>query len=41
MVSANDVELVLKANAATITDTYWFRGDGADINNEDVRFRAN
>ena len=41
MVSADDVELVLKVNAATITDTYWFRGDGADINYEDVRFRAN
>ena len=38
---ADDVEIVLKVNAATITDTYWFREDGSELRYEDVRFKAN
>ena len=38
---ADDVELVLKINAATITDSYWFRENGANLKYEDVRFKEN
>ena len=38
---ANDVELVLRVNAATITDAYWFCEDGASLKYEDVRFKEN
>ena len=41
LVSADDVELVLKVNASTITDSYWFRQDGANLKYEDVRFKDN
>jgi len=38
---ADDVEIVLKVNASTITDTYWFRQDGSVLAYEDVRFKIN
>jgi len=38
---AEDVEVVLRVNAATITDTYWFREEGSGLKYEDVRFKAN
>ena len=38
---ADDVELVLKVNAATVTDTYWFQQEGANLKYEDVRFKEN
>ena len=41
LASADDIEVVLKVNAATITDTYWFREEGAGIRYEDVRFKEN
>ena len=41
LTSADDVEIVLKVNAATITDTYWFCVDGCGLKYEDVRFKAN
>ena len=41
LTSADDVEVVLRVNAATITDTYWFRQDGSDLQYDDVRFKAN
>ena len=37
----DDAALVLKVNAATITDTYWFREEGAGLKFDDVRFKAN
>jgi hypothetical protein len=39
--AADDVETVLKVNAATITDTYWFCEDGCSLKYEDVRFTFN
>ena len=41
LVSADDAEVVLKVNAVTITDTYWFRAGGSSLRYEDVRFKAN
>jgi len=41
LTAANDIEIVLKVNAATITDTYWFRQDGSSLKYEDVRFKVN
>lgn len=36
-----DAEVVLKVNAATITDTYWFRETGSPLVWEDIRFKKN
>ena len=41
LTSASDAEIVLKVNAVTITDTYWFREDGGSLTYEDVRFKRN
>ena len=41
LTTADDAEVALKVNAATITDTYWFRDDSADLMYEDVRFQVN
>jgi len=41
LTASNDIELVLKVNAATITDTYWFRPDGSALIYDDVRFKIN
>ena len=41
LTSADDVEVVLKVYAATITDTYWFRQSGCGLKYEDVRFKVN
>ena len=41
LTTADDVEVVLKVNAATITDTYWFRKDGSCLKYEDVCFKVN
>jgi len=41
LTTAGDTEVVLKVNAATITDTYWFRQDGSGLKYEDVRFKVN
>jgi hypothetical protein len=41
LTAADDAEIVLKVNAATITDTYWFREKGSGIQYEDVRFKEN
>ena len=38
---ADDIDVVLKFNAATITDTYWWRPEGSDLRYEDIRFTAN
>ena len=36
-----DVQLVLKVNAAVITDTYWFCDNTSNFRYEDVRFKVN
>jgi len=41
LTAADDVEVVLKVNAATITDTYWICIDGSDLSYDDVRFKVN
>ena len=41
LTSADDVEVVLRVNAATVTDTYWFRQSGSGLKYEDVRFKVN
>ena len=41
LTAADDIEVVLKVNAATITDTYWFRQGGSGLMYEDVRFKVN
>lgn len=39
--AADDVETVLSVNAATITDRYWFKPEGAELSYADVLFREN
>ena len=39
--TADDVQTALAVNAATITDRYWFKPDGMDVNYEDIRFKEN
>jgi len=39
--SADDIDTALKVNAATITDTYWFKKDDSNLSYEDVRFKKN
>lgn len=41
LTTADDIELVLKVRAATVTDTYWFRPDGSGLSYEDIRFKSN
>ena len=41
LTAATDAEVVLKANAATITDNYWFKSDIENLCYEDVRFKDN
>lgn len=38
---AEDAEVALKFNAATITDSYWFRPEGSDLKYDDIRFTFN
>ena len=39
--SADDAQAALAVNAATITDRYWFKPDGAELSYEDIRFKEN
>lgn len=41
LTTATDAEVVLKANAVTITDNYWFKADSAELCYDDVRFKEN
>ena len=41
LTTATDAEVVLKANAVTITDNYWFKRDGKELCYHDVRFKNN
>ena len=39
--TTDDVDTVLKVNAATITDTYWFKPKNTNIKYGDVKFKEN
>ena len=41
LTSADDAEVTLSVNAATITDSYWFRERDGGLTYSDVRFKAN
>jgi len=41
LTTANDMDVVLKVNAATITDTYWFKPEGSELTYDDIRFKEN
>ena len=41
LTTADDVEVVLKVNAATLTDTYWLKPENSSLLYEDVRFKDN
>ena len=39
--TADDAQVALAVNAATVTDRYWFRPEGSTARYEDVRFKEN
>ena len=39
--NADDLDVVLRVHATTITDTYWFKKDGEELSYNDVRFKEN
>ena len=39
--TADDAQIALAVNAATITDRYWFRPEGSNATYEDIRFKEN
>ena len=39
--TADDAQIALSVNAATVTDRYWFRPDGSSARYEDIRFKEN
>lgn len=41
LTTATDPEIVLKVNAVTITDNYWFKKDGSSLCYDDVKFKHN
>lgn len=41
LTSAEDVEVVLRVHAATITDNYWFRESNSAITYDEVKFKSN
>ena len=41
LTTSNDIDVVLKVNAATITDTYWFKSIDSDLEYDDIRFKEN
>lgn len=41
LVTESDAQLVLKTNAATITDRYWFKEQGSALTYENIRFKDN
>jgi hypothetical protein len=41
LTTSDEIELVLAVNAATITDTYWFKPDGSNLTYDDIRFKEN
>ena len=36
MIDTSDIATVLRAHAATVTDNYWFKADGEDIEYKDI-----
>lgn len=41
LTTADDAAVVLSVNAATITDSYWWKPNGSSLTYEDVRFKFN
>ena len=41
LTTADDIEVVLKVKAATITDTYWVKPEGCELTYDDIRFKEN
>ena len=41
LTTASDMEVVLAVNAATITDTYWFKPAGSELMYDNVHFKEN
>jgi hypothetical protein len=41
LTTADDVEVVLKVNGATITDTYWFKPFDSGLRYDDIKFKGN
>lgn len=39
--TADDAQVALAVNAATVTDRYWFRPEGSTATYEDIRFKEN
>ena len=39
--TADDAQVALAVNAATVTDRYWFKPEGSDAKYEDIRFKEN
>ena len=39
--AVDDAEVVLRVNAATVTDTYWIRDEASRLQYDDIRFKAN
>ena len=37
----DDVQTALAVNAATVTDRYWFKPEGATVTYDDIRFKEN
>ena len=40
LTAADDLEVVLKVNAATITDIYWFRPEESLLTYQDIKFKV-
>ena len=41
LTTADDIDVVLKVNGATITDTYWFKKADSNLNYDDIKFKEN
>jgi len=41
LTESDDIDLVLKVNAATITDTYWFKPKNSNLSFKSVKFKKN
>ena len=41
LTTADDLEVVLRVNAATITDAYWYKSENSNLSYEDIRFKEN
>lgn len=41
LTNSHDIDVVLRVHAATITDNYWFREAGSELQYDDIRFKDN